>query len=317
MPITEDGSTNGPHTQEDIKQVQDTTPVQAEEIGEQEYVDYNDTTTQNTSTGQGNNNSATVIDTETPIIFLFGPPECGKTMTLVRLSRWLQDNGWTVEADKSFKSSNDTGYRKLCDEFPQIIYSRYAAERTKAEEFLLVKVFDGNKKKICQIVEAPGEPLFSISNPNKKGFVQYVNVIMNNKAKKVYLFFTEPDWDSTLGAQYVNRIQQVVDNEKFKITKSKAIIVYNKADKSTSNNLKTMKNDVANHYKGLFDRFKNVHPITKHWREFNCQFAPFVTGDYNDDISQISKQGEKPPQIYTPGLDVYPAALWRAIQKCL
>lgn len=316
MPITEDVSTNGTNTQENIK-VQDT-PVQAEEIGEQEYVGYNDTTTQNTSTGQKNNNLvATVIDTVTPIIFLFGPPECGKTMTLIRLSRWLQDNGWTVEADKSFKSSNDTGYRKLCDEFPKIIYSRYAAERTKAEEFLLVKVFDDNKKKICQIVEAPGEPLFSISNPNKKGFVQYVNVIMNNKAKKVYLFFTEPDWDSTLGQQYVNRIQQVVDNAKFKITKSKAIIVFNKSDKSTSNNLETMKNDVANHYKGLFDKFKNVHPITKHWREYNCQFVPFVTGDYNDDISQISKPGDKPPQIYTPGLDDYPAALWRAIQKCL
>ena len=35
----------------------------------------------------------TISDTTTPIVVLFGPPSCGKTMTLVRLARYLQNQG--------------------------------------------------------------------------------------------------------------------------------------------------------------------------------------------------------------------------------
>ena len=30
----------------------------------------------------------TIADAKAPLIILFGPPACGKTMTLVRLARW-------------------------------------------------------------------------------------------------------------------------------------------------------------------------------------------------------------------------------------
>ena len=41
--------------------------------------------------------SITIADQNTPIVVLFGPPSCGKTMTLVRLTRYLRTIGFNVE----------------------------------------------------------------------------------------------------------------------------------------------------------------------------------------------------------------------------
>ena len=40
--------------------------------------------------------SVTIADKEAPIVVLFGPPACGKTMTLVRMTRFLRENGYTI-----------------------------------------------------------------------------------------------------------------------------------------------------------------------------------------------------------------------------
>lgn len=38
----------------------------------------------------------TISDHDAPLVILFGPPACGKTMTLVRMTRFLQSEGYTV-----------------------------------------------------------------------------------------------------------------------------------------------------------------------------------------------------------------------------
>lgn len=57
----------------------------------------------------------TIADRDTPVIVLFGPPACGKTMTLIRLSRFLQKEGYTVRPDESFRPSFDRHYKEMCD----------------------------------------------------------------------------------------------------------------------------------------------------------------------------------------------------------
>ena len=45
----------------------------------------------------------TIADQNVPIVVLFGPTTCGKTMTLIRLTRYLQKYGYKVSPVRSFR----------------------------------------------------------------------------------------------------------------------------------------------------------------------------------------------------------------------
>ena len=54
-----------------------------------------------TELGNPDNIMVTIADQRIPIVVLFGPPTCGKTMTLIRLTRYLQKDGYKVSPVRS------------------------------------------------------------------------------------------------------------------------------------------------------------------------------------------------------------------------
>ena len=56
----------------------------------------------------------TVSDPNAPLVILFGPPACGKTMTLVRMTRFLQAEGYIVSPIRHFRP---TAYTYIGDAF--------------------------------------------------------------------------------------------------------------------------------------------------------------------------------------------------------
>ena len=62
------------------------------------------------------------MDKYTPIVILFGPPICGKTMVLLRLIRYLENNGFIVEPVANYRP-NDSYYQQICDDFHRIVYN--------------------------------------------------------------------------------------------------------------------------------------------------------------------------------------------------
>ena len=132
-----------------------------------------------------------IADYDTPFVVLFGPPSCGKTMTLVRLARYLRKQTYTVEIVRSFRPAYDNKYKELCDNFDKLIESDEAAKSTADINFMLVKVFYRSKP-ICQILEAPGEAYFMPSEPNKD-FPRYVNAIINHNNRRIWIVLVEPD----------------------------------------------------------------------------------------------------------------------------
>lgn len=262
-----------------------------------------------------NSINVTVADQTVPIIILFGPTSCGKTMTLIRLTRYLKLHGFCVNPIKSFRPAHDEHYQKLCKDFNKLVDSDDAAFGTSMISFMLVEVLTGTGKRICQILEAPGEYYFSPSDPAKP-FPNYVNNILSLPNRKIYLFMVEPNWmDDSDRRAYVTRISTLKQHHMR--PRDRAVFLYNKVDDSPFVispgvvNMQGVKTDIANMYPGMFTKFANVNPITRFFRPYNCDLIPFSNGFFN--YAALADGTQK--KTYVQGADEYPHRLWNRLMK--
>lgn len=267
---------------------------------------------ENTSSSSSNSSTdpnaitVTIADHDTPIVILYGPPACGKTMTLVRLARYLKDKGYQIVPDKSFRDSQDGGYNNLCDGFDYIISSNDAAKSTSIISFMLVKVLTANGHPLCQILEAPGEHYF---NPDNIGatYPPYVQRIMRSNNRKVWAVMLEPNWENDeIRRNYVDNIKKL---SKSLGSKGKVLFVYNKVDLANAETISDTIKEVADLFPGIFEPFKNQNPITRFWKVYNCDLVRFSTGGYSEKIAGGT--------TYTPSDDAYPEALWKKLMKMI
>lgn len=255
-----------------------------------------------------------IADHVVPIIVLFGPTECGKTMTLIRMTRFLQKYGYRVSPIRSFRPSADAHYAQMCEGYNKLICSDNAAEGTQMISFMLVEVLDKNGHRICQILEAPGEYYYNPKEPNND-FPAYVNTIINSDNRKIWIYMVEPDWkDPSDRSGYVARLQKLKTMMR---PQDKAIFLYNKVDKSNfviapgRVNLPGIKNDIENMYPGIFTPFVNLNPITKWFKPYLCDLIPFSNGSF----AKASKADGSVYLTYQQGVDEYPQMLWNIIMK--
>ena len=253
----------------------------------------------------------TIADQSTPIVILFGPPSCGKTMTLVRLTRYLQSEGYTVVPERTFRPTEDTNYTQLCDNFDQMINNNNAAASTDHVSFLLAKVMK-NGHPICQILEAPGELYFNPDDPTQP-FPAYVNTIINSNCRKVWAVMVEPDWSNpTPRNNYVSKIR---DLKREMMARDKTVFVFNKIDKTPyvmgagRVNIKEAGKNIENLYPNIFVPFKTNLPFglgAIFGDGYDCDFVPFQTGTYTQAINGLT---------YQEGNVCYPRLLWNTLLK--
>ena len=283
-----------------------------------EDIDVDDITNSDESTSEPNatttedidEDDITISDKSSPIVLLFGPMSSGKSMTLVRLSRYLRDEGFIIKTDKNFKS--DSKYKEKCDAFMANLDTKSALPGNAYKDFLLVKVIKGTRT-ICQFLEAPGEHYFDPKNIGAKDFPPYMTKIIRNlRNRKIWVFITEADWNvnNNVKKSYIRRIanckaQLVRDTDRF-------IILHNKVDQkeevfidghlSVSYAERLMNEE----YDGLARLFENKNFFTSLWRKYNYKYVPFCTGYYEDKTLK-----------YTESEPMYPALLWTTIEKCI
>ena len=108
-----------------------------------------------------NNITVTIPDKQTPIVVFFGSPASGKTLTLLRMIRYLEQGHHHIVPEAIFRPQTDKHYVKMCAGLKDMAYSQYAPGGTDIISFMLVKVIDqANNRTLCQILEAPGEHYF-------------------------------------------------------------------------------------------------------------------------------------------------------------
>lgn len=258
-------------------------------------------------------NDTVVIADPSPLIILFGSGASGKTMTLIRLTKYLMQEGYNVSPETTFRNSHDKGYQEMCKNFNSIVNDTKAPGRNRAVDFMLVKVMDKWGKPICQFLEAPGEHYFDPAAPTKP-FPSYINTISQSNNRRTWVFIVEKNWkDQSDRNNFASRITDL--QHQYVLEQDKVIFTCHKADKHSNYmaggqyNVPLFYNDIQNQYPNIFSKYKNTNPITKLWRRDNFDFIVFSAGSFSED-----GQGGL---NYTPSNPSNPKMLWEAILKTI
>jgi hypothetical protein len=256
------------------------------------------------------NDTVTIAD-PSPIIILFGSGASGKTMTLIRLTKFLIQQGYKVSPERTFRDARDVHYQSMCDNFTTLVNNTKAPGRNQVVDFMLVKVMDKYGRPICQLLEAPGEHYFDKDAP-KKPFPAYINTISQSRSRRTWVFIVEKDWENQNDRN--NFAQKICDlQQQYVLTQDKVIFTCHKADlhghymAGGQYNYPLFFNDIKNQYPNIFSKYVNHNPITKLWCKYNFDFVVFSAGSFSDD-----GYSEK---NYVPSNDRNPAKLWQVILK--
>ena len=296
-------------------QNKEVTATSSTDIRKDILVQDNDVETEN----DPNKITVTIADETTPLVILFGPPSCGKTMTLVRLARYLRGlNGYTIQPVTSFRPSTDKNYKEICTHFDSMINSENAADSTNLINFMLVKILYQGKS-ICQILEAPGEHYFNPQVPTgKPEDIRYINTIINSKNRKIWAIIVEPDHTNKNmkneqdRKNYADKITNLKKNIK---SRDKILFVFNKIDETPyiispgKVQMREAMREIRNLYPNVFVPFKNEVPILKWWKEYNFEFIAFQTGSYPKCTDGTLG--------FENGHDIYPENFWKTIVKLI
>lgn len=250
------------------------------------------------------------VNEEVPIVMFYGPPAVGKTMTIIRLARYLLEHGYTVVPNKVFRLSDYSRYQSLCDSFSELLNSGSVAQGTDIGGTMLIDIIK-NGKTIIQFLDTTGEMVDLNDDDKEIEYPSYFTQFINTKNPKMWLVLLEPHFgDVAKRETYSNRIKKL--RCCYSRTEDDFVFVYNKIDLTSffvsygKVYDKAYINDIKVMYPGLLNFFQIRNPIRKIFQKYSCRILPFQTGSYH-----LNKYGN---QLYIPGPVEYVEELWKVIR---
>lgn len=257
-----------------------------------------------------NNITVTIPDTRTPIVVFWGSPASGKTLSLLRMIRFLEQHDFQVVPEAVFRPQTDKHYAKMCAGLKDMAYSTYAPGGNDIISFMLVKVLDSVGNPRCQILEAPGEHYFDGSaNLN---FPTYINTIRTAPNKKIWVFFVEQDWGNSQNERNLYS-QKICSMQGLISPNDRIVFLFNKADMHRHQykangepNKQAFFNSIKQQYPGIFTRYQNTGITKLMYGPYNFRIVCFSSGVFNK-----TNDGR---EVWTPEKDWYCQELWNAIK---
>jgi hypothetical protein len=237
-----------------------------------------------------------------PLVIFFGPRDIGKTTALFRLCEYLEKEktggNYDIDVDEGFRPDKD---------YPEIVraFNKAREESSVAPlstgniDFLLLNVIQ-DKKKVCQILEAPGEHYFVDSKPDED-YEFYFNNILGKTYKKIFVFFFAVKMNEIKMENYAKKINRLV-NTSVSSKRDHVIVVCNKCDEQDYyiDDGEPRKDS----YKDELSKYDEIRKLFKTLEKSygKVSFTPFMSGRFNGRSFAFS--GES-----------YPKELWEKIEE--
>lgn len=298
--------------------VQDSTPISTDlSLEDTMAVNQISQTVQSAQTPQVNQ----IINTGVPVVVFVGPPSSGKSMILVRLAKFLRNQGFTVKPDETFL--NTPQYIEGCREFRAKLNTNVALDGTV--KYLLVDVYDQNHRAVAKLLEAPGEDFYDpdpkTAAKNNNGLKPYLTTIMASKNPKSYVVLLDLDSEISFRNDSSHRegyMQRFLDDFYPNINNQadQIVLLYNKIDTTpwgsihACNDKKGAREDAKLYYEQLFNTMK-VTTLGGFLTVDNFTFHTFCTGIFAKQQDDMGNNYE----TYNVANDCYPDTLWKEITK--
>lgn len=258
-----------------------------------------------------------IVDNTVPVVVFVGPPSSGKSMILVRLAKYLREQGYTVTTDSTFLNTPE--YQQDCQEFQNKLNTNVAL--SGSVKFLLVDVCH-NGRLVAKLLEAPGEDFYTTDptkiNQGKNNSVEpYLATIMTSTNPKSYVALLDLDSEMSFRKDSYHRdsyAQRFLTHfyPAINLKRDRIVLLYNKIDKTMfgsingCTNAKEARKDAELYYKQLFANMKGGL--------FNMEqfvFKTFCTGMFSEQMDNLGNTY----QTYNVADDIYPRELWKEITK--
>ena len=259
----------------------------------------------------------TIVNNTVPLVVFVGPPQSGKSMILVRLAKYLRNQGYTITTDPTFLNTPE--YQQDCQEFQDKLNTVVALKGSV--RFLLVNVYQ-NGREVAKLLEAPGEDFYTydpeLIRLGKNMRVEpYLATIMTSSNPKSYVTLLDLDSDISFRNNQFHRDSYA---QRFltyfypaiNLDRDRIILLYNKIDKTMFGTIngctdpRGARRDAELYYRQLFARMRGGL--------FNLEqfvFKTFCTGMFAKQTDNFGNEY----QTYNVADDKYPRELWKEITK--
>ena len=263
----------------------------------------------------------TIVNDQVPIVVFVGPPSSGKSMILVRLAKYLRNEGYTVKTDPTFL--NTAQYQNDCQEFAEKLNTVEALPGS--EKFLLVHVYKDGRE-IAKLLEAPGEDFYTtdpeqIRLGKNRRVEPYLSAIMTSRNPKSYIVLLDLDSPisfrndtmhrDSYAQRFLTYFYPAIDQNRDRI-----VLLYNKIDTTMFGTIhgctdpQGARKDAELYYRQLFASMR-ITRLGGFITSDNFAFKTFCTGMFTRQVDNAGNEHE----IYNVAADVYPRDLWREITK--
>jgi len=251
-----------------------------------------------------------------PIVIPFGPTNTGKTITLLRLTRYIMNQyGLQIRVNRSFRTDND--YVRVCRLYEaNVLHDSNLSLPAKNKSCLLLDVYK-NSELYFQFLDSPGRDFFNPSDlmEPRKNFKAYIQNIINGPNKKIYLFFFEENMfgNSKERITYAAKVGNLIKN--INPSRDKVIILHSKIDQNpylsnslggkTNNNKNTLRYEIFSN-----PDYRFIYKSIKNYKIRDITYLPYSNGYF-----PVMNETQETKWIL--GDDIYPQIVFSAIESSL